>query len=51
MADPNVENHVDQAEVAWMMIGNGLASGSNNTSRITTAIDQAFAQSPYLKLN
>lgn len=51
MADPNVDNPVDRAEVAWMMIGNGLASGANNVSRITGAIDQAFAQSPYLKTN
>jgi hypothetical protein len=28
------------------MVGNGLASGSNNVSRITDAIDQAFVQSP-----
>ncbi|GAB3222057.1 DUF4136 domain-containing protein [Algoriphagus aestuariicola] len=51
MADPNVDNPVDRAPVAWMMIGNGLASGSNNVSRITDAINQAFEQSPYLKTN
>lgn len=51
MADPNVENHVDRAEVAWMMIGNGLMSGANDASRINEAINQAFAQSPYLKTN
>ncbi len=51
MADPNVDNPIDRAGAAWMMVGNGLASGANNVSRMTKAIDQAFAQSPYLKTN
>ncbi len=51
MADPNIDNPIDRAPVTWMMIGNGLASGSDNINRMIEAIDQAFAQSPYLKTN
>lgn len=35
----------------WTGIGNGVVSGAFNTSRVTRAIDQAFEQSPYLKVN
>lgn len=35
----------------WTAAVNGLLSGAYNTSRVTTAIDQAFEQSPYLKTN
>jgi hypothetical protein len=51
IADPNVSNPVDRSEVSWLMVGNGLASGSGNVNRVTDAIDQAFKQSPYLKIN
>ena len=51
MADPNIANPIDRVGAAWLMVGNGLASGANNVDRITDAIDQAFVQSPYLKTN
>lgn len=51
IADPNVNNPVNQSEISWLMVGNGLASGAGDVSRVTDAIDQAFTQSPYLKTN
>ena len=51
IADPNVSNPVDRSEISWLMVGNGLASGAGDVSRVTNAIDQAFIQSPYLKIN
>lgn len=51
LADPNIDNPINKSEVSWMMVGNGLASGVGDVSRVTDAIDQAFAQSPYLKTN
>ncbi|MBC6367368.1 DUF4136 domain-containing protein [Algoriphagus sp. AK58] len=51
MSDPNVNNAVGKSEIAWLMVGNGLASGAGDVSRVTRAIDQAFTQSPYLKTN
>jgi len=42
---------VDRSEVSWLMVGNGLASGSGDLNRVTNAISQAFEQSPYLKIN
>jgi uncharacterized protein DUF4136 len=43
----------DNVTVTWSMIINGLAEGdaTNIAARITTGIDQAFKQSPYLKIN
>jgi hypothetical protein len=35
----------------WTGALNGLLSGAYNTSRVTKGIDQAFEQSPYLKVN
>lgn len=51
MADPNVNNPVNASEISWLMVGNGIASGVSDVSRVTNAIDQAFKQSPYLKIN
>lgn len=51
MADPNIENPINLSRAAWTMVGNGLLSGSGDIDRATDAIDQAFIQSPYLKLN
>ena len=53
MADPNVEDDspINQSETAWIAVGNGLFSGAYDISRVTDAIDEAFEQSPYLKLN
>lgn len=51
LSDPNSTNIVGESETAWLMVGNGLLSGSDNVTRINKAVDQAFEQSPYLKLN
>jgi hypothetical protein len=51
MSDPNIENPINLSRAAWIMIGNGLLSGSGNVERVTDSIDQAFLQSPYLNLN
>jgi hypothetical protein len=51
MADPNPDNPINLSKTSWIMIGNGLLSGSGNVSRVTDVIDQAFVQSPYLKIN
>lgn len=44
------DDYIEPAQV-WTSAVNGLLSGSYNTSRVNTAIDQAFTQSPYLKTN
>jgi len=40
-----------EPERVWTGAINGLLSGAYNTTRINNGIDQAFAQSPYLKTN
>lgn len=40
-----------EPERVWTGAINGLLSGGSNTTRIKNGIDQAFAQSPYLKTN
>jgi len=44
------DNQIDPTKV-WAGAVNGVLSGSNNVSRATKGIDQAFIQSPYLKIN
>lgn len=44
------DDYIEPSQV-WTAAVNGLLSGSYNTSRVNTAIDQAFTQSPYLKTN
>ncbi|RIW15175.1 DUF4136 domain-containing protein [Algoriphagus lacus] len=51
LADPNIDNPVNRSQAAWIMAANGLASGVGDITRVTDAIDQAFVQSPYLKIN
>jgi hypothetical protein len=51
LADPNVDNPIDRTPAAWLSAANGLMSGAYNVTRVTDAIDQAFEQSPYLKIN
>lgn len=51
MANPNLETPINQSQTAWIMVGNGLLSGAGNVDRVIDAIDQAFDQSEYLKLN
>ncbi|TDQ18423.1 uncharacterized protein DUF4136 [Algoriphagus boseongensis] len=47
-SDPDDTNIVGESPTAWLMVGNGLMSNSNDVTRVTKAIDQAFVQSPYL---
>lgn len=51
MVDPNVESTDGNKRVVWNSGINGLMSGTYEIDRITSAIKQAFAQSPYLKTN
>jgi Domain of unknown function (DUF4136) len=53
MADPGLaeSSPIGQSSVCWLMVGNGIATGYGDISRVTDAIDQAFDQSPYLKIN
>jgi hypothetical protein len=44
------EDYIEPSRV-WTAAVNGLVSGSFNASRVNKAIDQAFAQSSYLKTN
>jgi len=40
-----------EPESMWTGAVNGLLSGAYNTTRLNKGIDQAFEQSPYLKIN
>lgn len=51
IADPHEESPINQTQAAWMSVGNGLFTGSYDIDRVKRSIDQAFAQSPYLKTN
>ena len=53
MADPGLADSspINQSEACWIMVGNGIATGYGDISRVTNAIDQGFKQSPYLKIN
>ncbi len=53
MADPNAGagSPINQSQAAWLSVMNGLYTGAYNVNRVTTAINDAFAQSPYLKTN
>lgn len=51
MADPNIDSPINLTRASWIMIGNGLLSGAGDVNRVIGVIDQAFEQSPYLKLN
>lgn len=52
MADPDADSSpIGRSQAAWVMAANGLYTGAYDLSRVTTAIDKGFAQSPYLKTN
>lgn len=51
IADPNVASPINQTQAAWLAVGNGLFTGAYDLNRVKKAIDQSFAQSPYLKTN
>lgn len=48
MADPKTESPIRQTPAVWVAAASGLYTGVYSVSRVTAAIDQAFAQSPYL---
>jgi hypothetical protein len=48
IADPNEETPTGKTETKWLCAVNGLYSGAYDIDRVTTYIDQAFEQSPYL---
>ncbi|MDL5048722.1 DUF4136 domain-containing protein [Oscillatoria amoena NRMC-F 0135] len=51
IADPNIESPINETQAAWVAVANGLFTGAYDFNRVERAIDQAFAQSPYLKTN
>jgi hypothetical protein len=53
IADPSQASNspINQSQALWIAAMNGLAGYSYDVTRVTTAIDKAFAQSPYLKTN
>jgi hypothetical protein len=51
MADPNVNNPIERSKAVWIARMNGLLTGTYDLDRAIKGIDQAFAQSPYLKTN
>jgi hypothetical protein len=53
LSDPNAaeSSPINRSQSVWIGVGNGLFTGSYNINRVTAAINQAFAQSPYLKTN
>jgi hypothetical protein len=53
LSDPNMaeSSPIGRSPSVWVGGANGLFVGTYNINRATAAINQAFAQSPYLKTN
>lgn len=51
MIDPEVTGSNGNPVIQWAGAVNGILTYSYDASRINTAIDRAFAQSPYLRTN
>jgi len=51
MSDPNIDSAIERTPTIWIGAMNGLLTGANDINRVIAGIDQAFAQSPYLKTN
>ena len=51
ISDPNIDSPINSSPTAWVAAANGLLTDSGNVGRALDGIDQAFAQSPYLKTN
>jgi len=53
MSDPSAANDspIGVSPTTWIAVANGLYIGAYSVNRVTNAVDQAFAQSPYLKIN
>ncbi len=50
-ANPNLDTPINRSPTEWIGIGNGILTNSGNVGRALDAIDQAYEQSPYLKIN
>lgn len=51
LTDPNSDTPINRAALEWIGVVNGVLTNSASISRAVTGIDQAFEQSPYLKIN
>ena len=53
IADPSQGSNrpINRSPALWLSVSNGLLTGAYDVSRVTTAINQAFQQSQYLKTN
>jgi Domain of unknown function (DUF4136) len=52
IADPDTSGlPINQSQTAWIGAMNGLLTGAYDVTRALDGIDQAFEQSPYLKIN
>lgn len=51
MADPHAASPINQTQASWVGVANGLFTGNYDFNRVKNGIDQAFEQSPYLKIN
>ena len=51
LIDPTVVGANGNVILQWTGAVNGILTGSYNATRVNDGIDQAFAQSPYLKTN
>jgi predicted small lipoprotein YifL len=53
LVDPSqaADSPINRSQALWVAAGNGLLTGAYDITRVTDAVHQAFAQSPYLKTN
>jgi hypothetical protein len=51
LVDPNVVEGTGNFQIQWAGALNGLLNDTFNSARVQKGIDQAFTQSPYLKIN
>ncbi|HEY6144020.1 MAG TPA: DUF4136 domain-containing protein [Flavobacterium sp.] len=51
ISDPNISSPINKSPAVWVGSCAGVVSWNYNVSRVTNGINQAFAQSSYLKTN
>ena len=51
LTDPNADSPINRTPTEWIGVANGVLTSGGNISRALSSIDQAFTQSPYLKIN
>ncbi len=51
IADPNLDSPINRSPMEWVGVVNGVLTNSANITRALNGIDQAYTQSPYLKIN